>query len=184
MGGLPLSQGPEIFTGQYSVNYDFYQYITVKISINSKANPIVKVQIMSGFKVIIKANAHSFSKDKVEQVIKALVEGSNSGIAIQHIKAKGTSNMKIVDPVTVLEKTVDRRNSQIHNLEKQLNTSEKQTASLTKQVADLLTIIRDKEQLTNSDDFCNCNDWRSVGSDPVSGDKLKRCNICEKVGVR
>jgi chromosome segregation ATPase len=139
---------------------------------------------MSGFKVIIKATAPSFSKNKLEQVIKTVIESSNSGISIQHIKAKGTSTMNIVDTVNALENTISRRNRSIHSLEQQLNTSEIQVTNLEEQVADLLRIIREREESNSSDDFCNCNDWHSVGSDLESGDKLKRCNICQSVGVR
>jgi hypothetical protein len=139
---------------------------------------------MSGFKIIIKATAHGLSKVQVEQALKAVVDSSNSGIAIQNIKAKGTSNLSIVDPIIHLEETIERRNSQINSLNKQVTTSDTQVAELEEQVVDLLRIIRDRENLSSDGDFCNCNDWRSTGSDPESGDKLKRCNICGRVGVR
>ena len=31
---------------------------------------------------------------------------------------------------------------------------------------------------------CLCDDWQSIGTDPTTGDKLKRCNICKQIGVR
>jgi hypothetical protein len=139
---------------------------------------------MVGFKVIIKANAQGVNKVKLEQFIKNAVESNCDSIKIEHIKAKGTSVMGIVDPVNALEKTIDRRNASLWKTESLLNESEKKVSDLEAQVSDLLRIIREKEESTISDGFCNCNDWRSVGSDPETGDKLKRCNICERVDVR
>jgi peptidoglycan hydrolase CwlO-like protein len=139
---------------------------------------------MTGFKIIIKATAQGYSKDKLEREIKSVIERTCGGISIKHIKAKGTNNLNLIDPVIELEKTIDRRNTSLWETESSLSKSEEEVADLKSQVEDLMRIIRDKEESCNRDDFCNCNDWRSVGSDPESGDKLKRCNICERVGVR
>lgn len=139
---------------------------------------------MSGFKIIIKANAHGFNKEKLEESIKNSIESQFSSIKVHNIKAKGTQVMGIIDPTNELEKTINNRNSKIHKLENLINTSEKKIGNLEDQVSDLLRIIREREQLNINNDSCNCNDWRSVGNDPETGDKLKRCNICERVGVR
>lgn len=58
---------------------------------------------MTGFKVVIKANAQGFSKIKLEQSIKSAVEIAYASIKIEHIKAKGTVVMDIIDPVAKLE---------------------------------------------------------------------------------
>lgn len=139
---------------------------------------------MSGFKVIIKAIAHGYNKVKLEQSIKSAIESTYGSIKIEHIKAKGTNIIGIVDPVIELEKTINSRNEEIYKLGNLLRASEENEDKLKEQVSSLLHIIRSHETSTVSRDFCDCNDWRSIGSDPESGDKLKRCNICEAVGVR
>ena len=80
--------------------------------------------------------------------------------------------------------TATRRNNSLWKAESALTKSEEKAISLQYQVDDLLRIIREREENTDSNEDCNCGDWRSIGSDPSTGDKLKRCNICERIGVR
>lgn len=40
-----------------------------------------------------------------------------------------------------------------------------------------------QDSVANNTD-CPCDDWESIGTDPATGDKLKRCNICNQIGVR
>jgi hypothetical protein len=138
---------------------------------------------MTGFKVVIKAVAHGFNIDKLKKAMKFAVESSDNDIVIQHIQAKGTTVMGMVDPIQLLNNTIDRRNASLYRAECQINENEQLIGKLEYQVEELLLIIRERENSNNNDD-CSCNDWRSIGTDPETGDKLKRCNICERVGVR
>ena len=145
---------------------------------------------MTGFKVIIKATAHSMSNAKLEQYIKTTLEESSAGIIVNNIKAKGTKVLHIIDPLSVLERTINSRNSEIHKLTMQADKDGRDITRLEAHVQELERIIHDKEEqllgtsAVQDGDFCTCHDWRSIGSDPETGDKLKRCNICDRIGVR
>lgn len=138
---------------------------------------------MTGFKVVIKATAHGYNKERLAQAIKVSVEHNQPNIKIEHIKCKGTTKLNGVDEIGVLNDTISRRNAKIYSLEKVIYNHDDKVERLEARVEELLAHIRNDDG-DDGDGFCNHNDWRSVGSDPVSGDKLKRCNICERVGVR
>ncbi len=139
---------------------------------------------MQGFKVIIKLQAEGLNKANLELALKELIANSSAKILIQNIKAKGTSVMGIADPMNILESTISRRNAEVHRQTKLADTLGEQVTDLTAQVENLLEIIRAKERLLDSSEDCSCNDWRSIGTDPETGDKLKRCNICNRLGIR
>ena len=40
-----------------------------------------------------------------------------------------------------------------------------------------------QEQIITGED-CPCDDWETCGTDPLTWDKLKKCNICDKISIR
>ena len=59
----------------------------------------------------------------------------------------------------------------------ELNRTNTQLDEATSRLATL------QDSITNNTD-CPCDDWESIGTDSTTGDKLKRCNICNQIGVR
>lgn len=140
---------------------------------------------MTGFKVVLKVQTlTSISKVGLEQLIKANLEHPINDLKVLHVKAKGIACLTMQDPVAILNSTIDRRNTEIGKLNQAAYESDKHNARL-QEANDYLNkqVIKLRDMLDNNTE-CDCSDWDSVGTDPYTGDKLKKCNLCHQIGVR
>lgn len=65
----------------------------------------------------------------------------------------------------------------IYNLNQIIYNLQDELTLVTKR---LLTL----QEVYESNNECPCDDWESIGTDSTNGDKLKKCNICNTIGVR
>ena len=79
---------------------------------------------------------------------------------------------------------IKNRNSTIRDLEASNLTYGLQLVQLENELAELQERFDKLSRHVSGESACDCSDWESAGSDPMTGDKYKRCNVCGEVGVR
>ena len=83
-----------------------------------------------------------------------------------------------------LKQSLTARNRTIRTLEGAIHTYLQQLDKAEIRVTELEIAVEMLRGMIENGNECDCSDWESIGTDSNNGDKLKRCNICDKIGVR
>lgn len=89
-----------------------------------------------------------------------------------------------MNQIQMLQRTVSDRNNRIRELEQEVEALTDNLNESNERVSMLEDVIRHMENGGEGEKPCCQTEWVSIGTDPETGDKLKKCGVCGNIGVR
>lgn len=99
-------------------------------------------------------------------------------------KQKDIKIANLVKATTLQQLSLSNRNATIHELEETVNNYSDMIIKQKHLLDEANSRIEKLRNMVDRGSKCPCDDWESAGSDPMTGDKFKRCNMCGEVSVR
>ena len=94
---------------------------------------------------------------------------------------------KIQKGYKVIDAALIRRNRENTSLSIKISEQEEKIEELQNLICEKdekIEELRSTIQNIMNGGECDCSDWISIGTDPQTWDKLKKCNDCQKISVR
>lgn len=91
----------------------------------------------------------------------------------------------MANAIEKLTNCIRARNKTIAILDVSITKCTEDIIQLESKLTDATKLISKLKTLITNGGGCDCSgDWVSIGNDEVTGNKLKRCLICNSIGVR
>lgn len=89
-----------------------------------------------------------------------------------------------MNQIQKLQRTITDKNNRILELQQEVESLTDKLTESDERVSMLESVISHMEEGGEGGKPCCQTEWVSIGTDPETGDKLKKCEVCGTIGIR